>query len=110
MKGTYDNKTLQNMEQISKQFHGFYGDYFRGERDDAKLLDMTTQPFWQSMRLSKKRLSDKGLRMDVQFSLDADKEKVRGFARLGTSDKVHLEREEKSLTGRKINWLKTNRK
>lgn len=71
---------------------------------------MTTQPFWQSMRLSKKRLSDKGLRMDVQFSLDTDKEKVRGFARLGTSDKVHLEREEKSLTGRKINWLKTNRK
>lgn len=25
-------------------------------------------------------------------------------------DKVHLEREEKSLIGRKINWLKTNRK
>lgn len=39
--------------------------YYNDELDDKELANEVTQPFWQSMRLTKKRLQSKGLRMDI---------------------------------------------
>lgn len=43
---------------ISDKTTGFwrlYGNYFKTKSNDTDLLHLTTQPFWQSMRLSKRR-------------------------------------------------------
>lgn len=51
-------------------FLDFWNAYFKGEAGDKDLAQMTTQPFWQSMRLSKKRLEDKGLTMETRLLAD----------------------------------------
>ena len=58
-------------EEMKSKLDGFkktYSDFMMGNIDDEELAKDTTQPFWQSMYLSKKRLNNKGLDVDVRFS------------------------------------------
>ena len=48
-------------------FRDFWNAYYKGQADDTDLMSRTTQPFWQSMRLSKKRLETKGLTMETRL-------------------------------------------
>ena len=46
-------------EEMKSKLDGFkktYSDFMMGNIDDEELAKDTTQPFWQSMYLSKKRL------------------------------------------------------
>lgn len=56
-----------DMERMAEQFPQFYADYYKDVYDDVKLQEMTTQPFWQSMRLTKRRMLSKGLKMDLSM-------------------------------------------
>ena len=56
-----------DMERMVEHFPQFYANYYKDVYDDAQLQEMTTQPFWQSMRLTKRRMLSKGLKMDLNM-------------------------------------------
>lgn len=55
----------ENMVKKAQGFPYFYSKYYDGTYDDKELKEMTTQPFWQSMRLTKRRLENKGLHLNL---------------------------------------------
>ena len=55
------SETKQKMLSKATAFLNIQNQYFAGKISDAEMTEITTQPFWQSMRLSKKRLDEKGL-------------------------------------------------
>ncbi len=67
-------QNLQNicneMDHKVFEFMDYQRAYHVGRADDESLMEQTTQPFWQSMRLAKRRLASKGLTMDVQIRKD----------------------------------------
>lgn len=54
-------KTKKNMLTKASSFLSVQNLYLGGHKSDAEMTEITTQPFWQSMHLSKKRLWGKGL-------------------------------------------------
>ena len=54
-------KTKKAMLAKASSFLNIQNLYFNNRKSDAEMAEITTQPFWQSMRLSKKRLEEKGL-------------------------------------------------
>lgn len=40
----------EDMVKKSQRFPDFYSKYYNGVYGDTELQEMTTQPFWQSMR------------------------------------------------------------
>ena len=57
--------TKQELRKEVKQFYEIQKKYYNDELDDKALANEVTQPFWQSMRLMKRRLKSKGLRMEM---------------------------------------------
>lgn len=60
----------REMHQKLKGFTQVRNAFFMGNADERELMEQTTQPFWQSMRLSRKRLQEKGLTAEVTFTED----------------------------------------
>lgn len=54
-------KTKKEMLSKASSFLDVQNQYFNSQITDEELTEITTQPFWQSMHLSKKRLIEKGL-------------------------------------------------
>ena len=54
-------KTKQKMLSKASAFLHIQNQYFSDKKTDDDMTRITTQPFWQSMRLSKMRLREKGL-------------------------------------------------
>ncbi len=65
-----------DMERMAGQFPQFYSNYYKDMYDDVELQEMTTQPFWQSMRLTKRRMLSKGLKMDLTMQNHLTKKRV----------------------------------
>lgn len=57
--------TKQELRKEVKHFYETQKKYYNDELDDKELANEVTQPFWQSMRLMKRRLKSKGLRMEM---------------------------------------------
>lgn len=76
-KKTYVRK---DMEKMSRSFPEFYSKYYEGVYGDTELQEMTTQPFWQSMRLTKRRLDAKGLHMNFSLKGHRDKKGRTGYS------------------------------
>lgn len=68
---TNSHHISQEMDQKAYQFLKFQREYYTNQADDLALMERTTQPFWQSLRLSKRRLASKGLSMDMEISHDS---------------------------------------
>ena len=49
------------MKNKALQFNDFQNAYYRDEKNDEDVTMMTTQPFWQSMKLSKRRMQENGV-------------------------------------------------
>lgn len=67
---TESNKIVlqqKEMEEVAKEFSKVYASYYMDEKNDEDLLEYTTQPFWQSVRLSKNRLKQKGLKVEMDM-------------------------------------------
>lgn len=63
------NDARREIEGRTEDFYGELKAYYRGSREAEKnLMEQTTQPFWQSLRLSRKRLQQRELTvaMDMQ--------------------------------------------
>lgn len=65
--------TKDKMEAVALDFSQIYGDYYRDQKTDDELLEYTTQPFWQSMGLSKRRLREKGLCLEADMIPESTK-------------------------------------
>lgn len=83
----------QEMEEKEADFEQKRKAYYAGHCTDKELTEDTTQPFYESMRLSRKRLAEHNLTVDVQaekdipkgrFSLFLNQENYRGPYRDGT--------------------------
>ncbi|MBQ7774980.1 MAG: hypothetical protein IJ379_03580 [Lachnospiraceae bacterium] len=70
--------TLQNMQAVADGFFNLQRKYFMNDIQDEELIEVTTQPFWQSMRLSKRRLQEKNLTMDVAIEEDGKSKEGHG--------------------------------
>lgn len=99
----------QNAQQISDEmdkkaygFMQFQRKYYTDKADDLALMEHTTQPFWQSMRLSKRRLASKGLSMDVEILHDAKSQTVK-------DEQVHIRKDGYHLAGNKALNVISNR-
>lgn len=57
--------TKQEMRKEVARFYETQKKYYNDELGDKELANEVTQPYWQSMRLMKRRLTSKGLRMDM---------------------------------------------
>ncbi len=70
-----ERKTSIHKDMVKKaqSFPDFYSKYYDGIYGDKELKEMTTQPFWQSMRLTKRRLENKGLHMNLTLQDHKDK-------------------------------------
>ncbi len=62
-----------DMSDMVNEFPDYYSSYFNDKEDDIQLMQVVTQPFWQSMRLSKKRLDSKEITMDLDITEDTSK-------------------------------------
>lgn len=78
------------MDQKAYEFMEFQRTYYTNKADDKHLTEHTTQPFWQSMSLSKRRLSSKGLTMDVQITKDAKNKTIKDERLCMCRDGHHL--------------------
>ncbi len=54
-------KTKKEMLAKASSFLNVQNQYFNNQINDSEITEITTQPFWQSLHLSKKRLNEKGL-------------------------------------------------
>ena len=105
----------KDMEEKSKSFPGFYSKYYEGVYGDRELQEVTTQPFWQSMRLTKRRLEAKGLQMNLSVKEHRDKKGLTGYSLNVTEDGSNFVGENRrnvvaernyQLNGRKMRPLK----
>ncbi len=92
----------KDMVDMAERFPQMHQKYYAGVCKDKELMEVTTQPFWQSMRLSKKRLSEKGLTMEAIISKDGRETTMPGSEILPQRDGNHL-------VGNKIQYVVTNR-
>lgn len=90
------------MDHKAYEFMEFQRAYHLDKADNDSLMAHTTQPFWQSMRLSKRRLASKGLSVDVQIKKDKFSRTVRDERMCMRSDGHHL-------VGNKAMNVKVNR-
>lgn len=62
-----------DMSNMVKKFPEYYSTYFNHRENETKLIQVVTQPFWQSMRLSKKRLDSKNITMELNITEESSK-------------------------------------
>lgn len=95
-------RIVRNMKQKSYDFGCIYQDYYQDKCDEEVLTKVATQPYWQSLRLNKKRLDENGIQMqvrikdkgktviDVKDFEDNGKTTVGTFKRIVTMDKAFV--------------------
>ncbi len=108
--------TIRNMKQKVFDFGCFYKDYYQDKRDDEDITKVATQPYWQSLRLNKRKLEQNRIRMDIDLQdeketiintvafVDNGKNKVGTFMRKVKVDKV-FSKDGRILYHKKNKWL-----
>lgn len=91
----YMQQICNEMDRKTKDFMKFQREYHMNQVDSSMLVNKTTQPFWQSMRLSKRRLESKGLSMDVEISQDSKSKTIK-------DERLHMRKEGHHLVGNKM--------
>lgn len=73
VRGEYDGNRFLNdvRREIEGRTEDFYGElkaFYQGNANaEQNLMEQTTQPFWQSLRLSGKRLQQRDLTVDMEM-------------------------------------------
>lgn len=73
VRGEYDGNRFLNdaRREIEGRTEDFYGElkaFYQGNaKAEQNLMEQTTQPFWQSLRLSGKRLQQRNLTVDMEM-------------------------------------------
>lgn len=106
-----NRSVVGNMEDMSGRFPDIYNKYFSNEFSDTQLQEITTQPYWQSMRLTKKRLDSKGLQMHLETTEHFDRIMPQnsslqlnedGYNIIGFKRKTVVAENKFSLNGRRL--------
>lgn len=79
-----------DMSNMVRKFPEYYSGYFNRRKNDEKLIQVVTQPFWQSMRLSKKRLDTKDVTMELSIVEEKRKSVLNGPSLYVNKDGNHL--------------------
>ncbi len=90
------------MDQKAYSFLQLQRDYYMNKADDMMLMEQTTQPFWQSMRLGKRRLISKGLSMDVDISRDSKSRTIK-------DESLHIRKDGHHFVGNKARNVRVQR-
>ena len=79
------NDARREIEGRTEDFYGALKAFYQGNaKAEQTLMEQTTQPFWQSLRLSGKRLQQRDLTVDMEMqepvrSADYDGPKKDGY-------------------------------
>ena len=66
------NDARKEIEGRTADFYGALKAFYQGNGEaEQNLMEQTTQPFWQSLRLSRKRLQQRELTVDMEMSRTA---------------------------------------
>ena len=83
-------------ERMKTNFFNFineYRDFFSGHKNEEDIACLCTQPFWQSLMHSKRRLDENGLTIELEY-LDEKEGKKRGsFLKTGELNRKRIETE-----------------
>ncbi len=58
-------KMMLDLRERTEKFQDIQSKYYKEQITSQELSEVTTQPFWQSMELERKRLNQHGLQMDL---------------------------------------------
>ena len=62
------NDARKEIEGRTADFYGALKAFYQGNGEaEQNLMEQTTQPFWQSLRLSRKRLQQRELTVDMEM-------------------------------------------
>ena len=62
------NDARKEIERRTEDFYGELKAFYQGNGEaEQNLMEQTTQPFWQSLRLSRKRLQQRELTVDMEM-------------------------------------------
>lgn len=94
-----ERRMEQSFEQQTRVYKGKYIEYFSRKIDSSKILDDVTQPYYQSMILSRKRLEQKNISIDIDMKTNS------------LSDRMpfKFKNDEKFYVGERQDALKINR-
>lgn len=90
----YLQNICNQMERIALSFLQIQRLFQTNKLSEKDLMNETTQPFWQSMRLGKKRQDSKGLTMDVEILKDNKSKTV-------SDEHLYMHKEGQHLVGNK---------
>ena len=72
-----NSTVLDEMKNKVESFPQQYRDFYVGRLSEEELTEHVSQPFWQSLHLTKKRLKNKNLLMDVNLRKDSKTGNIR---------------------------------
>ena len=107
------NDARKEIEGRTADFYGALKAFYQGNGEaEQNLMEQTTQPFWQSLRLSRKRLQQRELTVDMEMQepvqpADYDGPKKDGYDYTCHRTKAVKMRRTYYRKGKKIATLKT---
>ncbi len=107
------NDARKEIEGRTEDFYGELKAFYQGSGEaEQNLMEQTTQPFWQSLRLSKKRLQQRELTVDMEMQepsqlADYEGPKKDGYDYTCRRTKPVKMRRTYYRKGKKIAFLKT---
>ena len=107
------NDARKEIERRTEDFYGELKAFYQGNGEaEQNLMEQTTQPFWQSLRLSRKRLQQRELTVDMEMQepvqpADYDGPKKDGYDYTCHRTKAVKMRRTYYRKGKKIATLKT---
>lgn len=109
----FSNEARREIEGRTEDFYGELKAFYQGNANaEQNLMEQTTQPFWQSLRLSGKRLQQRDLTVDMEMQeptrlADYDGPKKDGYDYTCHRTKAVKMRRTYYRKGKKIATLKT---
>lgn len=113
METEFLNDARKEIEGRAEEFYKELKAFYQGSGEaEQKLMEQTTQPFWQSLRLNRKRLQQRNLTVDMEMQeparpADYDGPKKDGYDYTCHRTKAVKMRRTYYRKGKKITTLKT---
>lgn len=102
------NELRDKMQKKVVEFSQIQNEYYTDKRNDEDITGIATQPFWQSMRLNKRRLQEKNLTVSSERKKEPKRsiKKLREFSDgknvVSTCEKVGVEEKKVFRNGEEI--------
>ena len=111
-----ENELKDKMLKKAVEFSRVQNEYYTDKMNDEDITEIATQPFWQSMRLNKRRLQEKNLtvvterKKEPKESILNEKEFSDGRNVVGTFERIGVEEKKVFRNGEEIFSKKDEKK